>query len=226
MNNRFRIEEYFPGGSFLKKSFATDRAELAVRFPEFTAAYETLFINKLKEVKVLEQSVKLTEEEKDATNALYTAADALDKELNFLSFYFKQAGLDSGIISAVKKDLSNSNIEGACDKLEGVIQYITDKQPVLEPKGMGAGFPAELAAKRDFLNEKNELQNEKENALNTLYAANKGVYKALLKYIMTICEAGKIMYKGTVKADEYTVSKLISRMRSGNEGGGGTPPTP
>jgi hypothetical protein len=32
---------------------------------------------------------------------------------------------------------------------------------------------------------------------------------------------GKIFYNGAVKTDEYTISKMISRMRGG---GGGTPP--
>ena len=225
MNNNLRIQEYFPGGSFLRTSFQKDRVALAVRFPEFSIEYLSDFSAKLDEVKALEQSVVLTEDQKASTVELYAAAAELNRELNFLSFYFKRANLDSAIVSAVKKDLRKSNIEGATDKLEGVIQYITAKHDALTSKGMAADFPAELADTRDKLNNKNGLQNEKLDALKMLHKNNKAVYKDLLRYISTISEAGKIMYKGDVKADEYTISKLIGRMRSGNTGGSQTPPT-
>lgn len=226
MNNNFRIEEYYQGGSFLAKSFELDRLALAVRFPEFTAAYLTQFKAKLTQVKTLEQSVTLTEEQKASTAELYAAAGLLNTELNFLSFYFKRANLDSVIVSAVKKDLAKSNIEGATDKLEGLIQFINSKKAILVTKGMTVNFPTELAATRDALVVKNGLQNEKLNALKSLHTINKVVYKELFAYISTISEAGKIMYKGTTKASEYTISKLISRMRSGNTGGGEDTTTP
>jgi hypothetical protein len=225
MNNNFRMEEYYPGGSFLKASFERDRVELSGRFSEFTAPYLAGFIAKLGEVKVLEQSVILTEDQKDSTKELYAEAAELNGELNFLSFYFKRAGLESTLVSAVKKDLAKGNIEGATDKLEGIIQYVIAKQGLLTAKGMAAGFPAELAATRDALNAKNELQNEKINVLKTLHSDNKLIYAALFVYISTISEAGKIMYKGNGKASEYTISRLISRMRSGNSGGGIPLPT-
>lgn len=225
MNNNLRVEEYYPGGSFLLKSFERDREELAVRFAGFTVDYLAGFVAKLVQIKKLEQSITLTEDQKDSTEELYALSGELNTELNYLTFYFKKANLDSAIVSAVKKDLAKGNIEGATDKIEGVIQYITAKAALLTPHGMSADFPAELAATRDILEIKNGLQNEKINALNKLHEANKGVYKELRDYISTVSEAGKIMYKGKVKGGEYTVSKLISRMRSGNSGGGDKPPT-
>lgn len=191
---------------------------MVVRFPEFTVEYFTSFEAKLKEVKLLEQDVVLSDEQKASTNALYAKADALDKELNFLSFYFKRAGFDSGIVSAVKKDLNNSNIEGAVNKLEGLRQFCVANKSSLVAKGMADGFPDELDAKRGELDALNELQNEKINALTALYNANKGVYKELRRFISTVSGAGKIMYQGSPKAKEYTISAIINRMRSGNGG--------
>jgi hypothetical protein len=40
-------------------------------------------------------------------------------------------------------------------------------------------------------------------------------YDKLYDFIKTITGAGKIMYDGMVKANEYTVTKMISRIRSG-----------
>ena len=51
------------------------------------------------------------------------------------------------------------------------------------------------------------------------YSVIRLVGKVLYGFIPTVSDAGKIIYKDPVKADEYTVTKLIGRMRSGNEGG-------
>jgi hypothetical protein len=60
------------------------------------------------------------------------------------------------------------------------------------------------------------------NNKKQLYEDNKTDYDALYDFIKTITGAGNIFYNGVVKADEYTVTKMIARMRGG---GGGTPPT-
>jgi hypothetical protein len=202
----------------LKTSFAINRADLATRFPEFDAAYETAFAAKIDQVTNLEQGIILTDEQKTATTGLYQASKELNNELNFLGFYFKKANLYKALITNLKKDLTKNNIEGATQKITGIVQYINDKQTILAQKGMTATFPAELAQTRDLLKEKNQLQNKKMNALKVLHDANKVVYAELFDYISTIAEAGKIKYKGTVLASQFTISKLIDRMRSSNSG--------
>ncbi|WP_296151578.1 hypothetical protein [uncultured Flavobacterium sp.] len=52
------------------------------------------------------------------------------------------------------------------------------------------------------------------DARGQLAEDNSAVYKALYKYISTIAQAGKIIYDGKGKRDEYIISKLVSRMRS------------
>jgi hypothetical protein len=52
------------------------------------------------------------------------------------------------------------------------------------------------------------------------------VYDALYDYIKTVANAGKIMYKGKTKVVEYTISKIIARLRSSNDGGGDIIPPP
>lgn len=224
MNNRLRMEEYYPAAGFLAASFTRDRAELMGRFSEFTPLYLTGFVAKKDQVKVLEQGIVLTDDQKTATADLYAAAGALNNELNFLVFYFKQAGLDNSMLTRVKKDLDKDNIEGACLKLEGVVQFILERQDLLVNKGMTESFPTTLAETKNLLLEKNELQNLKMNQLKQLHSDNNVVYKELYKYITTICSAGKIMYKGQIKVDEYTMAKLIGRMRSVNQPRDVTPP--
>lgn len=217
MNNKLRKEEYTVAGNFLKTSFANDRADLATRFPEFTPEYQTAFEASIDLVEDLEQGVVLTEEQKTATAVLYSLSKELNSELNFLTFYFKRAGLDSKMVSNLKKDLTKNNIEGCTQKITGLLQFIADKRTVLTEKGMAGTFESELAQTRDNLNEKNELQNQKMNALKDLHSENKAIYKELYQYISIIADAGKIKYKNTIKADQYTISKIIARMRTSNQ---------
>ncbi|WP_130734279.1 hypothetical protein [Flavobacterium sp. J27] len=208
-----KMEEYVPAGAFLKASFVRDREELATRFSEFTTAYLQDFEVQLAKVAGLEQTLVLTEEQKGVTVSLYTTSEVANKELNFLSFYFERANLDPAIISAVKKDLAVKNIEGAVLKLDAVIQYVLSKKTLLESKGMSAAFPDELTTLKEDLKAKNELQNVVMNVKKQLYKDNKQEYDALYAYISVIAKAGKIMYDGLSKRDEYTVTKITSRMR-------------
>lgn len=213
LSTHLRKEECVPVGTFLKESFLRDRAELATRFSEFTADYATAFANQLQKVNTLEQPYKLTEDQKKVTQDLYSVADALNKELNFLSFYFKQAVLDPAILTAIKKELNTHNIEGAGLKITSLIEFIKSHQTVLQSKGMAAGFVAELEATKADLEAKNVLQNKIMNSKKSLYEDNRADYEALDEFVKTIAGAGKIFYAGTAKADEYTIAKIISRMR-------------
>jgi hypothetical protein len=62
------------------------------------------------------------------------------------------------------------------------------------------------------------------NARKQLVDANKGDYKKLYTFIKTVAEKGKLVFKGTVIEDEYSITKLIGRMRAPKKGGG--TPTP
>ena len=208
-----RMEEYVPTGTFLKTSFTKDRAELVTRFAEFTLEYEAAFIAQVTKVAKLEQTLKLTEKQKKVTEALYEKADLVNKEFNFLSFYFKRANLDSSILTDVKNYLDSKNIEGACFKMESLLQYVAENETVLISKGMAAGFVATLETDIEDLSAKNELQNDVMNIKGQLHRDNASEYKKLYTYISTIAAAGKIMYDGDGKAGEYTLSKVLSRMR-------------
>lgn len=214
MSTKLRIEEYLPTGSFLETSFSRDRAELESDFSEFTPGYLAEFQNQLAVVSRLEDSLVLTQEQKGVTQSLYVAKDAMNKELNILSFHFKRAKLDTKMISKAKKDLSTGDVEGANLKLKAIIQMIDSKTQDLESKGMKAGYNIALATKNKDLLDKNVLQNKLMDARGQLAENNLAVYKTLYKYISTIAQAGKIIYDGQGKRDEYVISKLISRMRS------------
>lgn len=208
-----KMEEYVPAGTFLKASFERDREELATRFSEFSTTYLNDFEAQLAKVARLEQSLVITEEQKGVTASLYTTSDQINKDLNFLSFYFKRAAISTSSITAVKRNLMDRNIEGAILKLDALLQFVESKKAVLEAKGMSATFPTEIDALKEEIKIKNGMQNVVMNIKKQLHSDNRQEYEALYAYVSTISKAGKIMYDGLTKRDEYVITRITSRMR-------------
>ena len=225
-SNYLLKEEYSPAASFLYVSFKRDRLELFVRFKDFTPDYLVGFEAQIDKVKALEKGIVLTTDEKNATKDLYAMAERVNKEFNFLVFYFKKLTFDTGLLSKTKKDLTRRNIEGAIENIKGVKEFLIANKDALVAKGMAADFVETLEGMKVYLDDKNVLQNKMKNQIAALYEANKEVYDTLYEYISEIADAGKRFYIGEKKAKEYTISSLISRMRSGKKGGGDGDATP
>ncbi len=222
MSVKIRLEEYSALGDFVKASFVRDQGELVARFPKLDGQFLTDFGAKLQEIKTLESAIVITAEQKTATAQLYDEAKVLNRELNFLSAYIKDAGLDATAVSDLKKDLRTGNIEGALLKIEGVKQFVVAHKTVLEAEGMASNFDATLDAHKNSMMQKNALQNSYMNNRKQLTEQNSAKYKALYLYITKIIKAGKLLYDGETKKDEYIVSKVISRMRVLPQGGSST----
>ena|GEM_PF-1236537 len=222
---KIRKEEYTALGDFIKTSFVRDQAAIMARFPKLNAAFLADFTAKLDAVKVLESGLVLTEEQKTATEALYVEATALNKELNFLSSYAKEAGLNTDAITALKNDLRDSNIEGALLKIESVKQFVVAHSAALEDEGMAAGFAVALENHKVSMAAKNALQNAYMNSRKQLTDANAAEYKALYGFITKIVKAGKLVFDGTVTKDEYVITKTVGRMRAAKGNSSGAAPT-
>ena len=110
---KLRKEEYTTLGDFIKVSFERDLATITARYPKLNEAYKNQFVAKLEEVKTLESGLMLTEEQKNATQSLYQEVDVVNKELNFLSSYCKDAGISTEAVTDLKKLLAKGNVEGA-----------------------------------------------------------------------------------------------------------------
>lgn len=214
MNSYVRIEEVAPLGDFVKTSYTRDFDAIKSKFPKMDDAFKTNFFDKLAFVKELESSLELTESQKGVTTSLYAEADALNEELNFLSAYFDDAGLNKGIITDLKTDLFNGNIEGAILKIEGLKQFVTIHQVDLIAEGMEANYVTRLGDYKTSMTAKNVLQNEIMNNRKELTERNVGHYDELKKMIRKILRNGKLVFANSVIKDEYTSSKVLQRMRA------------
>lgn len=214
MGFKVRYEEYTALGDFIMTSFVRDQPKIVDKFPKFNEEFLTGFQTKLAEVKVLESTLELTEEQKKATVELYAEADEVNKELNFLNSYLKDAGLPTDAVSDLKKNLSRGNIEGALLEMNDVKQYVDAHLEALVAEGMSADYPAKLQAHRVSMAAKNALQNSVLNTRKELVDANVKEYKNLYSYISKVAAKGKLVFANTVIEDEYNITNLIQKMRA------------
>lgn len=213
MDGNVRHEEVTVLGDFVLTSFTRDLDAIKSKFPKLGETFRDSFIVKLDFVKTLESTLMLSEDKKSVTASLYNEADRLDKELNFLSSYFKDAELNTAIISAVKADLHNANIEGAILKLEGLSQFVGIHAGELVAEGMASDYATVLSDYKVSLTQKNRDQNDLLNARKQLTNANVAHYKELLQLIRKITNKGSLVFKNTVVEDEYVFKKVLQRMR-------------
>ena len=214
MNANVKIEEVAPYGDFVLTSYTRDFDVIKAKFPKMDNAFKEGFVAKLDFVKELESSLVLTESQKAVTESLYAEAKRLNTDLNFLSAYFADASLNTAIVTGLKNDLLNRNIEGAILKIESVKQFVASNQAALIAQGMDANFADVLTDYKVSLTQKNNEQNELFNNRKQLTDANQVHYDELLKMIKKIVRNGKLVFKGSVTQDEYTTGKIVQRMRA------------
>jgi len=213
MNANVKKEEVTALGDFLLTSYTRDFDVIKNRFSTMDAVFKDAFVAKLAFVKQLESSLVLTETQKGITASLYAEAKQLSDELNFLIAYFADANLNTSIVTSLKKDLHDGNIEGAILKIEGLKQFVAAHQSELIAQGMLTDFTDKLESYRTSLEAKNKTQNEIMDNRKHLTDKNITHYEELKAMIKKIMRNGKLVFKGTVIQDEYTSLKLVKRMR-------------
>lgn len=214
MNSNVKNEEFVPLAEFLMVSFERDQKEIEAKFKKLDGPFMEAFRNKIEFVKDLESSLVLTTEQSRVTEELYAEAAAFNKEVNFLSSYFKGAGLPTASITKMKDFLFSRNIEGALLELKAVKQLARANETALKAEGMETDYPDKMDAAYASMSEKNVMQNTIMNNRETLVRNNRADYDALYDYIATVAEKGKIVFDGTGFEDEYTISDIIKRMRA------------
>ena len=230
MSFSIRIEEYTPLGDIILSNFNRDFVAISTRYPKLNDAFRTSFTNKLEAVKTQEKNLVITEQKKAITISLYQESDALVEELLFVKDYINDAGLNNAIVTSLIHDLRSHNIEGACDKIESLKQFIDANQAPILAEGMAATFTDDLENHKTSLAKKNKDQKITSDSGVTLTGNNNSHYTDLYNDIVKISDKGKRVFKNTLFEDQYIITKILKSMRSSNHGKGGnsnpTPPTP
>ncbi|RZJ99964.1 MAG: hypothetical protein EOO46_21420 [Flavobacterium sp.] len=219
MNYRLRNDEVVTGATFLKTNFLKDRKEIELKLPEFDTKFESDFLSQIVVVQKLDRKYAKTQEQIKASQKLYDYSGQVNTGLNTLSFQFKGVGLSTELIATIKNKIHKLDIEGAHDGLKDLASFTEDNLEILASKGIKPEYPATLVDKAEELLKLNEAQNSLMDQGEKLSTANQKEYNKLRKMISHILGAGKIVFAEEKRRDFYLMSKLVSRMRSGNEGG-------
>ncbi|WP_310559944.1 hypothetical protein [Flavobacterium sp.] len=220
-----KIEEYAPLGDIILFNYTRDLPTIVTRYPKLNEAYKASFATKLENIKTQEKNLVKSKQKKEITISLYEEADTLVEELVFVKDYIKDAGLDNRIVTALIHDLRSRNIEGACDKIETLKQYIQANQAPIVEEGMAPEFPTTLEAHKTSLAQKNKDQKTISDSGIVLTGDNNSNYTDLYNDIINIADKAKKVFKNTPFEDQYVISKILQSMRSSNKGGGATTPT-
>lgn len=220
-----KIEEYAPLGDIILFNFTRDLPTIVARYPKLNEAYKTSFATKLETIKTQEKNLVTTKQKTAITKSLYEEADKLVTELIFVKDYIKDAGLDNSLVTKLIHDLRSHNIEGACDKIETLKQYIQANQAPIVEEGMAPEFPTKLADHKTSLAQKNKDQKTTGDSGKIITGNNNTNYTDLYNDIINIADKAKKVFKNTPFEDQYVISKILKSMRSSNKSGDASAPT-
>ena len=228
MSFSIKIEEYTPLADIILFNFTRDATTIKARYPKLNEAFKDSFTSKLATIKTQEKKLVITKQQTTITKSLYDEADVLVQELIFLKDYIKDAGLDNALVTALIHDLRSHNIEGACEKIETLKQYIVANQAPIEDEGMATDFPSKLEDHKTSLAQKNKDQKITSDSGVVLTGNNNSHYTDLYNDIINIADKAKKVFKNTPYEDQYVISKILKSMRSSKKavGANPTPPTP
>ncbi|MDO5523842.1 MAG: hypothetical protein Q4G48_07350 [Bacteroidia bacterium] len=218
---RFKQEDYPAVADFMINSFERDLADFTSKYRTMNSDYLAGFKESNAAVKIALSGVLTKERQKKMTSDLYAAADRLKDDVILLKDYALRGGLNGNAIGNAIKQLTGRNVEAAVKTVRDALPYYTEHAEALAdmPEGFLGQMATDVAHLETLNAEQNRLMNERKQGT----ADNKLLYKALNKYLSEVGKAGKIIYKGTPKRDEYTISKIVSRVRAANKSGAEAP---
>lgn len=218
---RLRQAEYPLVGLAMRESFVRDQAEFQTYYKSMGEEFLNEFDKAIAGVQGVHSTSTGMYEQKDASARVYELQEDLYRKTMFMKDYVNHAGLDVKPVNEAIKSLRKSDTEAA---VKAVRQAVVYYQPFAEQlTDMPDGFADSMATDADALKARNNEQNTAMNFRTNLTAENRAKYVALDKIIKKVSNAGKRIYKGTPKANEYTVSHLLSRIRTSQRPAGEAP---
>lgn len=218
-NSTLNYEEYPAIGDALIASFNRDQGELAGHYKMMDSDFIAEFQNAIDAVRGTASVLAKTAELKSVTRQLYGLADEANQKLLFLIDYVKDAGLEYASISGIRTKLTTRNIEGAVYDLREVLPYLESHKAELDlgdmPKDFLNYFPPILPQLEAWNAEQIAIISNRK----TLVEANKVLFENAYSYISKVCNNGKKVFKNTVKKDDYTIAKLIAKVRVDGQSG-------
>ncbi|MDO4881672.1 MAG: hypothetical protein Q3983_10355, partial [Capnocytophaga sp.] len=213
---RLKREDYPALGNIVLVSLKRD-------IKDFTKEYKTIneeFIKELEDkVNNLKKMVSynvLQSNQKSHTKILYEKANILKDRASLLKQYAIKAKLDTSLIAKNIKNINAKNIEGVVQSFRDIIHYYSQNKEKLT--AMPDNFLEDLTEKNNEIEKLNIEQKHLMSSSKGTVQNNKKVYDELYTMIKEVISVGKIIYKNSVKKEEYTMSKILDKLRTKTKG--------
>jgi len=206
-------EDYPAVGDALISSFQTDQAEFLKKYKKMDAAFLTNLKTTVEATRKLSSVFAQNENLKKTTVQLYAFADGLNAQLLFLGDYLKQEKLNFKEVSEIRANFKKRNIEGAIKQLRDFQPYLNQNKTVLEAGNMPLNYLAPLFTNLPQMELLNAEQIKLINQRKTMVEQNGNIFEKADVLFSDICSAGKKIFKDTIKKEEYTLNKILKRVR-------------
>lgn len=207
-------ENYTAVADFMLASLERDLADFTKIFKTIDNDFLAQFKKANEDLKNASSSLLIKENQKKITQELYAQADAFRDKLMLLKVYAKRANLETPILQETIAALKSRNIEKVVKNTREMLPFFT--QNAAKIKDMPADFLNDIPTIITAFETKNTEQNTLISKCKQTTTEYKPLYDGLYKFISEVAEAGKIIYKDHSKKDDYTISKIISRVEVAN----------
>lgn len=209
---KMRQAEYPLVGMAVKDSFKRDQTEFAKHYKTMDASYLTLFETSLAQVQAVHAASTGLAEQKEVSAKVYLLEEDLLRRTTFLKDYAADAAQDTTPAADTAKALRRGDTEAAVKALRQAATHYTPDIAAMQD--MPQDFLTQISADTAELERMNNEQNTAMNFRPGLTEENRAKYDTLDACIAKVSNAGKRIFRGTAKADEYTISKILTRIRA------------
>lgn len=210
-NTQLKQEDYAAIADFMLQSFERDKAEFLKHYKAMDDAFLADFKAANQALKTAPSVMTRVKQQQSVTLSLHHLLDETKRNVIFLNDYAKRAKLDVASLTKVVKQAVSRNAEGVVKTLRDALPYYEEHKR--EITNMPEGFLDSIKEQVAQIEALNADQDKSMNVKKSVTGANKTHYKNLYNYMAEVAKAGKLIYKGTPKVDEYTIQKVLSRVR-------------
>jgi|GEM_PF-177947 len=200
---------------FIAVSFERDLDSFSSTYKTMNASYLENFKKAISQLKNNDSTNAIVIKQKETTANLYKQADELRRNITFLKDYATRSGLDTSLLKVVVTKINGRNIAGVVKAVRDAIPYYSDN--IERIADMPEGFLEKIVEQTKQLDALNVLQNTLMNERKYHTQANKEMYALIKKYIGDIAKAGKLIFQGQKKEEEYVISKIVTRAKTNKQ---------
>lgn len=220
-NYNCKDEELTVVSGFVFSNLKRDLADFSAFSPKFTADYLTSFETKKNAATELVEPESEMLAKKMITERYSSTIAGLSSSVNKVSGYLKLAfttlkmnDADFGL-SALRKTISNNDVEGFLAKLSIVLTNIATYKAILISLGLTDEFISTLSAASDSVAADRQEQYEIISRRKGIVQNNIAVLNDLYNQMNETLNIGKALYKGSDPAREsdYTFTQLLKKVR-------------